>query len=691
VDRYLKKLFTAVGKPFYKVLSLIIIGLLIIISTLAKLIKFLYLSITQVFVDGLAQTREAIKKTRLPVLKVKLKIIPLRKIAFPKILLVPLGITALSAFFFWFLILKDLPSPNDLTNRSLPVSTKIYDRNGKLLYTLYKDQNRTPIKLDDVPLHVQLATLAAEDAEFYHHPGFSIRGITRAIIKNLKEGKLTGGSTITQQLVKNALLTPEKTLIRKLKEIVLSVEVEITFTKDEILEMYLNEVAYGGTAYGIQEASRVYFNKNVDQLTLSEAALLAGLPKSPTKYSPFGSNPEAARTRREEVLHLMMVNKFITAEIEKEAIGEEIKLTENKTQILAPHFVMYIREILAEKYGEEVVETGGLEVITTLDWEIQALAEKAIQEEIAKLAPLHVTNGAALVINPKTGEILAMVGSKNYFDTQADGNVNVTVRPRQPGSSIKVINYAWALSNGYAPATILKDTPVTYNITGQPPYSPKNYDNQYRGFLSLRSALAESRNVPAVKVLASYGVDKMIEEGQKLGITTWDNPERFGLSLTLGGGEIKLLDLARVYATLANYGARPELAAIKKVTNYQSKVLEKNGAEIKQVLDKRVAFMLTDILKDNTARTPAFGSQSALVIANHPEVAVKTGTSNNLRDNLTFGYNQDYLVAVWVGNNDNSPMARVASGVTGASPIFNKIMTALLANRQNHDWEVPYC
>ena len=651
-----------------------------VVSKLKILPKLLSLKITLSFI-------KAWISIRIPIRKIK----PQKKALF--ILFVAGGFT----LSFWYFILRDLPSPKRLIDREQEVSTKIYDRNGILLYTIYKDKNRTPVGLEEIPMHVRLATLAAEDAEFYTHPGFSVRGIIRAVGKNIRQKELAGGSTITQQLVKNALLSPEKTITRKIREIILSIGVEAVFKKDEILEMYLNEVSYGGTAYGIQEASRVYFAKDVSELTISESAILAGLPKSPTKFSPFGSNPELAILRQKEVLNLMRVNKFITEEEEKKALEHEVVFAPDKTDIKAPHFVMYVRQMLVETYSEEVVEKGGLEVITSLDYSIQELAQAAVEREIAKLSSLRVGNGAAIVINPKTGEILAMVGSKDYFDTAADGNVNVTTRPRQPGSAIKVVNYAYALSTNFTPASIISDTPVTFAVTNLPPYTPRNYDGSYRGNISLRSALAESRNIPAVKVLASYGVTKMVETGEKMGITTWTDPSRYGLSLTLGGGETKLIDLANVYATVADEGRKKELISVLKVTNYKGKVLQQNlcseefeePCQKKQAIDPRVAFILTDILKDNPARSPAFGSSSYLVINSHPEVAVKTGTSNDLRDNLTVGYNQDYLTAVWVGNNDNSPMARVASGVTGASPIWNAIMSALLKGSQSTEWEVP--
>lgn len=620
---------------------------------------------------------------------------------------------------FWQNILKDLPLPTDLTKRDLRVSTKIYDRYGELLYTIFKDQNRTPIPFDKIPIQVRAATVASEDGDFYLHTGFSLKGMLRSVYKNLKNGQLTGGSTITQQLVKNALLTPEKTVVRKLKEIILSVEVERTFSKDQILEMYLNEVPYGGTAYGIEEAAQTFFGKDAVELTLGESALLASLPQSPTKYSPFGSNPEVSVTKKNEVLKRMFDNGFITKGQQVEAEREKIVFSQNRTSIKAPHFVFYVRDILEEKYGKDIVQEGGLSVITSLDFNIQKLAEEVVASEIDNLKNLNVTNAGVIVLEPKTGQVLAMVGSRDYFDLANDGQVNVTLRPRQPGSSIKVVNYAYALSNGLNPATIIPDYPTTFNIQGQNPYSPKNYDGQFRGNITLRSALAESRNIPAVKVLASYGVNNMIDLGTKMGITTWTDPKNYGLSLTLGGGEVRLLDLAQVYATIADYGKKPDINPILSVTNFRGKMLQEftcrnsdnpikvvfpvlatNSASLSfldqdlgcsgnNVLDPKVSYLITNILKDAVARSPAFGTNSLLTIKNHPEVAVKTGTSNDLRDNLAIGYTQDYLVAVWIGNNDNSPMSRIASGVTGATPIFNKIMSALLSDKESVDWPIP--
>ncbi len=707
----LSSIFIAVGKPFYQILSSVFITIIFVlyitghqtrkIIALLKTIKLPKLNnkkykgrivLPDLNLHKLSLPKITFPKIQLPKFRFIFPKIVLPKIKIKKRYLALFFITSTILSFIYFFILKDLPSPKELTNREVDVSTKIYDRNGILLYTIYKDQNRTPVKLSQIPENVKLATLAAEDAEFYQHQGFSIKGILRATAKNISEGKIEGGSTITQQLVKNALLSSEKTYIRKFRELILSIGVEMNYSKDEILEMYLNEVSYGGTVYGIQEASIHYFGKNVDKLTLAEASLIAGLPQSPTRYSPFGSNPDLTFSRQREVLNLMRINKFITTEEEEQAKLQRITFAPNKQNILAPHFVMYIREKLIEQFGEEVVQKGGLTVTTTLDINIQALAENVASEEIQKLKNLNVGNTGIIVLDPKNSEILAMVGSVNYFDTEGGGNVNVTTRLRQPGSSIKVINYLQALSEGLTLSSIIDDSPITFNVSGQKPYSPKNYDGTYKGKITVRQALAQSRNIPAVKILASYGVDKMIDLGEKMGITTWQDRSRFGLSLTLGGGETKLLDLASVYSVIANGGIKNEIIDITEIKNHNGKTLfdiKKTKTTSEQVIDSRIAYLLIDTLKDNIARSPAFGTNSMLVIPNHPEVAVKTGTSNDLKDNLAIGFNQDYLTAVWVGNNDGSPMSRIASGITGAAPIWNKIMRALINNNPSDEWPIP--
>lgn len=597
------------------------------------------------------------------------------------------------SFLIWNGIFRGLPTSRELMSRKIQVSTKILDRNGQLLYEIYKDQNRTPVSLSQVPNEVKAATLASEDADFYNHPGFSVKGIVRALFNDLTKGQLSGGSTITQQLVKNALLTPEKTFLRKVRELIVSLEVEANFSKDQILEMYLNEVSYGGSAYGIQEASRIYFGKDVGEVDLAEAALLAGLPKSPTQYSPHGADPELAIERQREVLKLMFDNGFITKEQLEEARNKKLTFAPSDISIKAPHFVMYIKQQLVDKFGEEMVESGGLTVTTTLDYSIQKMAEGVVKKQIGQLKNYHVSNGAAVVMDPKTGEVLAMVGSEDYFNTKNDGEVNVTTSLQEPGSFVKVINYAYALGHGFTPASVISDTPTKFIVPGQPAYIPVNYDGKFVGNITLRSALAQSRNIPAVKVEESYGVHEMVALGQKMGITTWKDPSLYGLSLTLGGGSAKLIDLARVGSTIANYGVRPPLLSVLRVTDYRGKRLiygcDSEVCTEEQVITPGVAFLLIDILKDNKARAPEFGFRSALVVSGHPEIAVKTGTSNSFRDNLTIGFSQKYLTAVWVGNNDNSPMNRIASGITGAAPIWNEIMNRLMASEPSIAWEAP--
>ncbi len=662
---------------------------------------------TKTFIRSIEKRIKEIKfpKIKKPNLKIPKLEVVLPKINIPKLQLPKLKITFLklniliilflSAFgsFFYFYILKGLPNPQRLSTRKQILSTKIYDRNNKLLYTVFDgNHNRSLVKLEDIPQDVINATITIEDNNFYNHPGFSPRAIVRAAWNNSHEkDHLQGGSTITQQLVKNAFLSPEQTFKRKIKELVLSIQVDLLYNKDEILEMYFNEVPYGGTAYGIEEAAQLYLDKSITDVNLAEAALLAGLPAAPTHFSPFGANPQLAAVRQRTVLNKMLEHKYITRQEYENAKKQKIKLASQRSDIKAPHFVMYVKDQLVKKYGQRMVEQGGLKVTTSLDLDVQEFAQAVVASEVAKLKQMNVSNGASIVTNPKTGEILAMVGSRNYFDKQIDGNVNLTTSQRQPGSAIKPVNYAVALENGFNPATRISDTPITYHIPGSEPYSPVNYDHKFHGPVSLRTALGSSYNVPAVKTLSIFGVDKMIDMGEKMGITTWKDRSRFGLSLTLGGGEVKMTDMAVVYGTLANQGKKIDLHPILEVKNNQGKTLEKTNImnlEKKSVLDPGVAYLLNNILSDNQARSPAFGPSSYLVIPKH-EVAVKTGTTNDKRDNWTIGYTENALVAVWVGNNDNSPMSAVASGVTGASPIWHKTIKKLLKETPSHQFTVP--
>jgi membrane peptidoglycan carboxypeptidase len=460
--------------------------------------------------------------------------------------------------------------------------------------------------------------------------------------------------------------------------------------------MYFNQVAYGGSTYGVEEAAWRYFNKSAGDLNLAESALLAGLPAAPSAYTPFGSNPELAYARQDEVFRLMVKAGYVTSEQVAEAKKAPLVLNKDVTDIKAPHFVMYVRQLLADQYGEDVLTTGGLEVKTTLDLDVQNQTQKLVSDEMATLTRLNINNGAALVTNPSTGEILAMVGSKNYFDFKNDGQVNVTTRARQPGSSIKPFTYALSLQQGKTPASMIQDEPITYISAGSKPYSPKNYDGKFHGSVSLREALGSSYNIPAVKTLNEVGLNNFIDLAQSLGINTWNDRSRFGLSLTLGSGEVRMIDLAQAYSVFPNAGHPVAPSPLLEVKNYRGDVLYRNECALDQkncwqgdpIISPLVAYQITDILKDNKARTPAFGPSSVLFIPNQ-QVAVKTGTTNSMRDNWTMGYTSNRFVAVWVGNNDNTPMSYVASGITGASPIWNKIMRSLLDEKKPHQFALP--
>ncbi|MEK7526246.1 MAG: transglycosylase domain-containing protein [Patescibacteria group bacterium] len=585
-----------------------------------------------------------------------------------------------------------VPLPTQISNRQ-PISTKLLDRNGKLIYEIYTDKRSTPLKINEIPKSVKDATIAVEDKDFYKHHGFSIAGIARAAYKIVFERKLEGGSTITQQLVKNSLLSPDRTPKRKIQEFFLSMIVESIYTKDQILEFYLNQIPYGGTAYGIEAASELYFSKNAKDLNVAEAAFLAGLPQRPSTYSPFGAHPELAKQRQEFVLNRMTEEKYLSKEDADRAKAEKLTFAQQKAPT-APHFALWIKDQLAEKYGERLVEQGGLRVTTTLDLDLQNFAQEAVATEVGKLKKQKVGNGAALVTKPSTGEILAMVGSKDYFAEDEDGKVNVILAKRQPGSSIKPLNYALALKDEkITAATALADVPTCFIVSGQAAYCPVNYDGTFHGLSQVRFALGSSYNIPAVRVLALNGLDNFIDFATNMGITTFTDKSQYGLSLTLGGGEVRPIDMAQAFGVFANGGIKQPLVSIVKVEDYTGKVLEDNKiTELsgERVIDSSVAFLISHILLDNNARSAAFGSISQLNVAGHSEVSVKTGTTNDRRDNWTIGYTKDALVTVWVGNNDNTPMGGAVSGVSGASPIWNKVIKETLSRYENygHAWPI---
>lgn len=601
-------------------------------------------------------------------------------------------------FLFYFFWLKDLPSPARLQTTTSSYSTQIFDRNGKLLYTLYSDRNQTFVALEKIPKHIQQATIAIEDKDFYKHGAVDFRGIARALYANMFHQQFQGGSTLTQQLVKNSLLTPERTIQRKIKEVVLAFAVELLYSKDQILEMYLNQVPYGGTAYGIEAASQTYFGKSVDRLTLAEQAYIAGLPEAPSVLSPFGSHPERGKRRQEEILKKMVEQGYITQQQREEAAKQPLKFQKISNPIKAPHFVFYVKDLLVQKYGEQVVEQGGLKVITSLDLELQEYAQATVAAEVEKVSGYRVGNGGAIITNPGTGEILAMVGGKDFFgEPEPEGcipgsscmfepNVNVTISHRQPGSSIKPINYAVGLIKGYTAATPFIDASICFPNPPQQPYCPKNYDGKFHGVVQMREALGSSLNIPAVQMLKMNGLDAMIATASAMGITTFEDSSRYGLALTLGGGEVLMTDMATAFGVFANQGYRIDLHPILKVIDNQGKVLEeykppKSPIFGKKVIPSEVAFIISDILADNNARLMAFGSRSELVIPRQ-HVSVKTGTTNDYRDNWTIGYTPSYLIAVWVGNNDNRAMSGIVSGVTGAAPIWNALMSHVLEGKK---------
>lgn len=604
-------------------------------------------------------------------------------------------VASVSFFALFIYFAKDLPRPDKIVRRE-GFATKIYDRQGELIYDVYIKERRTPVNLTEIPVYLQQATIAIEDKNFKRHSGFDPAGWIRAVYNIIFRHRLQGGSTLTQQLVKNVLLTSQRTIPRKIKEFILAVQIESRYSKDEILQMYLNETSYGGTAVGVESAAEQYFGKRASELNLVESAILAGLPQRPSFYSPFGDQPKAYIDRTKQVLRRMREDNYITSEQEEEAIRQLdfVQFASKSAEFKAPHFVMYVKKLLEERYGQQMTEQGGLRVYTTLDLSFQEKVQKIVSEEIAKVEQFHITNGASLVMDPQTGEILAMVGSKNYDDPNYDGKFNVVTALRQPGSAIKPVTYAAALRKGYTLSTMIMDTPTVFPVGGgQPDYKPVNYDEKWHGPMQVRFALGNSINLTAVKMLAMVGLKDMLSLAYDMGLSTLEptkeNLSRLGLAVTLGGGEIKLIDLVSAYSSFANGGKKVEPIAILKVTDKDGKIIDEyRSVEGKQVLQPEEAFLISHVLADNQARKMTFGEHSNLVIPSRM-VAVKTGTTNDKRDNWTIGWNPQVIVGVWVGNNDNSQMKKLASGISGAAPIWNKIITTYLEGKPNVDFSPP--
>lgn len=607
---------------------------------------------------------------------------------------------------------QDLPDPSELGVQTEQIykTTSIYDRTGKhLLYEVFDPHwgNRTEVPIEQMPEYLRNATIAIEDESFYDNPGIDLRGFARAAWSNLRGQQIQGGSSITMQVVKNVLIPFEerykKSYERKIKETILALEISRLYSKDQILEWYLNHNNYGNLSYGVQAAAQAYFGKDVQDLNLAECAMLAHIPQSPWGGSPL-QNPQEARKRQHLVLDAMLRQGYITQEEAIAAKFEELSYTPQEFDIVAPHFVMYVRRLLEEKYGPDLVYRGGLKVYTTVDLDIHNKAHEIAQGHIAQLKEeeADASNASVVVLNPKTGEILTMLGSLDYFDRKIDGQVNVALADRQPGSSFKPFNYVTALAQGHTLATMVLDVRTSFPDPPHPPYVPENYDRKYHGPVLLREALACSYNIPAVKVLSLAGVNNVVDTAHRMGITTLQD-DHYGLSLTLGGGEVKLLDMAYAYSVFANNGVmigqpippegqQPGMrklnpVAILRVEDSSGRVLEEYKSPVpEQVLSPQLAFLITDVLSDNRARTPAFGPNSVLKLSR--PAAVKTGTTDSWKDNWTIGYTPSLVAGVWVGNSDNTPMKNI-SGVAGAAPIWHDLMESILASAPVEEFEQP--
>jgi len=614
------------------------------------------------------------------------------------IILAIFGIASTTAFVLWATSLKT-PSLDSFDSKLLGQSAKIYDRTGNvLLFDLSQKVRRTIVPFEEVSPYVKNATIAIEDADFYSHGGIKPKSIIRAVIANITSFSYSqGGSTITQQVVKNSLLTKDKDISRKVKEWILAIKLEKEATKDEILNMYLNDSPYGGNIYGIEEASQAFFAKKSIDLTLAESAYLAALPQSPSALSPYGKNVERLVDRKNLVLTRMLELGYITQEEFEQAKAEEVKFQPRSVaNIKAPHFVMYIKEYLEETYGEELLQEGGLKITSTIDYELQQKGEEIIEDYVKNtgVKTYKATNGALVAIDPKTGQILTMIGSRDYFDKDIDGNFNVATARRQPGSAFKPFVYATAFAKGFTPNTPLYDVPTEFNSSCTPNgiataagakcYSPENYELGYKGLMSIRRALAESRNIPAVKALYLVGVEDALKTARAMGITNLAGADVYGLSLALGGAEVSPLDMASAYGVFAQNGVRHPVTGILKVERLDGRVLEEYKEQPIQVIDSQVARLMNDVLADRFARAPIFGSN----YFGTREVGIKSGTTNSSRDAWMVGYTPSISVSAWMGNNNNDAMAQQASArIVG--PLWKSFMDFAIARLPEESFEKP--
>lgn len=609
------------------------------------------------------------------------------------------GLILLMAAVLIWLSTLEIPDLSSFEERRVLQSTKIYDRTGEImLYDLHQDVRRTVVQFDQISPYVKNATVAIEDDQFYSHFGLDIKAIVRAAVSNVQEGGLgQGGSTITQQVIKNSILQREKTFTRKAKEAILALKLEQLKTKDEILEIYLNESPYGGTIYGIEEASRAFFKTSAKDLTIGEAAYLAAIPQAPTYLSPHGNNRDALDARQKTVLERMRSNGFITVEEFEAAKAEKVEFeSQIVSGIKAPHFVMYVREQLAEKYGEEALAERGFKVVTTLNYELQEAAEKIVAEKVAiNTESYNASNAGLVATDPKTGDLLVMVGSKDYFSEDVEGNYNIALAERQPGSSIKPFVYAAAFKRGYLPTTILYDVRTQFStscepndLTNEPPcYAPNNYNDKFVGPISMRNALAQSLNIPAVKTLYLVGVKNALKLAADMGLTTLNNPDRYGLTLVLGGGEVKLLDMTHAYGVFANKGVKAEPRTILRIEDNQGNIVEETQVKEERILDENVTNMVSDILSDNVARAPLWGSNSKIYFPDR-DVAAKSGSTNDFRDAWIMGYAPNIAVGAWCGNNDNGTMRGLSGLIT--TPMWREFMDLALSKLPEESFTQPY-
>jgi len=619
--------------------------------------------------------------------------------------IIGLFLLAVLGLAFWALLIitkmaKELPSPEQFINRQISQSTKIYDRTAEiLLYEIHGEEKRTIVSFEEIPDYAKKATIAIEDQNFYRHPAFDWRAIIRAFITDIIRGRFVqGGSTITQQLAKNAFLTSERTFTRKIKELILAYWIEQRYSKDEIQNLYLNQIPYGANAYGIEAAAQTYFSKPAKDLMLAEAAALAALPKAPSYYSPWGPHKEELEQRKNYTIEQMFNLGFIDEEEKQRAQNSKLKFASQSIgSIRAPHFVMLVRDYLVAKYDEEVVEKGGLKVITTLDWPLQELAEIVIKEGAERNTQLYQGKNAALVAqDPKTGQVLALVGSKDYFDVENEGNFNVAYQGlRQPGSALKPFVYITAFQKGYSPETVVFDLPTEFssysnicpltniNFSDDNPlcFHPQNFDGIFRGPVNFRTALAQSINVPSVKVLYLAGLKDTIKTTQDFGLTTLTDPSRYGLSLVLGGGEVKLIEMVSAYSVFSQEGIKHKQSFILEIRDSQGRILEKYLDQATRIVESQYTQIINNILSDIEARSGLFQNSLNLTVFPDREVALKTGTTNDYKDAWAIGYTPSLVVGVWAGNNDSRPMQKQAGSILAAVPIWHAFMSKALENQ----------